>query len=274
MTGYAGYEAVFGPVVSLCRHWSLIQQMAWREVVGRYKGSIFGVLWSFFNPLLLLAVYTFLFGHVFKSRWGLPNEGASEFAVVLFVGMIVHSLLAECANRAPTLIVSQPNFVKKIVFPLDTLAWVTAATALFHAFVSTLVLLIAQLILMHSLPITVIAFPLVIAVFLPVVVGTVWLLSSIGVFIRDMQQAVGIIMVALLFLAPVFYPSSMLAEQYRWVLALNPLTVIIEQARAVLIWGRWPDPVTLLTYGACGSLYASLSLWWFQKTRGGFADVL
>lgn len=274
MSAYAGAAAIAAPLLSLSRNLALIRQMTRREVVGRYRGSLFGVLWSFFNPLLLLTVYTFVFGHVFKSRWGVQNEGTAEFAVILFVGMIIHGLLSECANRAPMLIVGNPNFVKKVVFPLETLAWTATGTALFHALVSTLVLLLAQLLLLGTLPITVLAFPVVILTFLPFVVGSVWLLSSIGVFVRDMQQAIGIITMAMMFLAPVFYPASMLAEPYRNWLALNPLTLIIEQAREVLVWGRWPDWMALARYGSLASAFAWLSFWWFQKTRSGFADVL
>ena len=266
--------SILAPWKTLVRNFGLVRQLTKRDVVGRYRGSVLGVFWSFFNPLLLLAVYTFVFAHIFKSRWGLPNEGKSEFAIVLFVGMIIHTLFAECANRAPSLVVSNPNYVKKVVFPLECLPWMAVGTALFHAIVSTLVLLLAQLLVLRELPVTVIAFPVVLLVFLPAIAGTVWLLASTGVFVRDLQQAVGILTVALLFLAPVFYPTSILPETYRYLLHLNPLTFVIEQARDVLIWGRWPDWPGLALYGLGSSLFAWMALWWFQRTRTGFADVL
>lgn len=263
-----------GPWRTLVRNFGLVRQLTKRDVIGRYRGSMFGVVWSFFNPLLLLVVYTFVFAHIFKSRWGLPNEGKSEFAIVLFVGMIIHTLFAECTNRAPSLVVSNPNYVKKIVFPLECLPWMVVGAAVFHAMVSTLALLLAQMVVLHALPITVIAFPLVLLVFLPAVVGTVWLLSATGVFVRDLHQAVGILTVALLFLAPVFYPSSIIREPYRNLLLLNPLTFVIEQSRDVLIWGRWPDWMGLVLYGLGSSLFAWVALRWFQRARTGFADVL
>jgi len=105
--------------------------MAWREVVGRYKGSLLGVLWSFLNPLFLLCVYTFVFGYVFKSRWGLPNEGTAEFAVVLFVGMIIPGPFAACAKRAPSLIVGKPNHVEKVIFPPGALRRGALGAAMF-----------------------------------------------------------------------------------------------------------------------------------------------
>ena len=274
MTMQARSVSPFTPWTTLFRHRVLIRKMTDREVVGRYRGSIMGVFWSFFNPLLLLAVYTFVFSEIFKARWGASGESRGEFAVLLFVGMIVHGLFAECANRAPSLIVGNPNYVKKVVFPLEVLPWVAVGAALFHALVSTLVLLLAQLVLFGRLPVTVIAFPLVLLVFLPAVVGTVWLLASFGVYLRDLQQAVGIATTAMLFLSPVFYPSSMLSRPYRDWLQYNPLTFVIEQAREVLVWGHWPDWVGLSIYGAGASVFAFLALWWFERTRGGFADVL
>lgn len=265
---------LFEPWSTLVRNFGLVRQLTRRDVIGRYRGSVFGVFWSFFNPLLLLVVYTFVFAHVFNARWGLPNEGKSEFAIVLFVGMIIHTLFAESANRAPSLVVGNANYVKKVVFPLECLPWMAVGTAVFHALVSTLALLLAQLFVLQTLPVTVIAFPLVLLVFLPAVVGTVWLLAATGVFVRDLQQAIGIITVALLFLAPVFYPSSMLPAKYRDLLLLNPLTFVIEQSRDVLIWGRWPNWTGLILYGLASSLFAWLGLRWFQRTRAGFADVL
>lgn len=265
---------ILSPWAALARHFALVRQMTRREVIGRYRGAMLGVFWSFFNPLLLLLVYTFVFGHVFKARWGLPNEGQAEFAVILFVGMIIHGFFAECANRAPQLVVSNPNYVKKVVFPLETLSWVVVGTALFHALVSTLALLLALLLVRGPLPVTVVAFPFVLLSFIPAVVGVVWLLASLGVFIRDLQQAVGILTMALMFLAPVFYPATMLAEPYRKLLLLNPLTFIIEQSREALIWGRWPDWIGLGLYTVGASVFAWFAFWWFQRTRPGFADVL
>ena len=249
--------------------------MAWREVVGRYKGSIFGLAWSFFNPLMMLAVYTFVFSVVFKARWGIDvSEGKTDFALVLFVGLIIHTLFAEVLNRAPTLILSHANYVKKVVFPLETLIFVSLSVALFHAAISFLVLL-AAFVVLNGLPSwTVIYTPATLLPLLPLTLGFGWLLASLGVYLRDIGQLMGIITTALLFLAPVFYPLTALPEAYQLVLHINPLTYPIEQTRAVVIFGDMPDWAGLGVYTMISVLICWIGFWWFQMTRKGFADVV
>lgn len=262
-------------VASLWRNRQLILQMSKREVVGRYRGSVMGMAWSFFNPVLMLAVYTFVFSVVFQTRWGVAGEASkTSFAILLFVGMIVHGLFAECANRAPSLILGNVNYVKKVVFPLEILPWVAMGSALFHAAISLLVLLVAQLIFHQSLPWTVVLFPLVLLPLLLATMGAAWFLAAIGVYLRDVSQTIGIITTVLLFLSPVFYPISALPEQYRIWLHLNPLTFIIEEGRKTLVFGQMPDWSGWGVYMVVSVAIAWMGFWWFQKTRKGFADVL
>lgn len=249
--------------------------MTKREVVGRYKGSFLGILWSFLNPLLMLIIYTFVFSVVFKSRWGInTDETKSQFAIVLFVGMIVHGLFAEVINRAPTLITSNVNFVKKVVFPLEILPSVTLTAALFHSLVSLAVLMTAFLLFNGYLNWTAILIPFVIFPLIILTLGFAWMLASLGVFLRDLGQTTGMVTMAMLFFSPIFYPVTALPVELRPWLMINPLTFIIEQARAVLIWGDLPD------WGGLGIYYlVSLGVAWagytlFQKMRKGFADVL
>lgn len=260
---------------SIWHHRSLIKQMAWREVVGRYKGSIFGLAWSFFNPLMMLAVYTFVFSVVFKARWGIEvSEGKADFALALFVGLIIHALFSEVLNRAPTLILSNANYVKKVVFPLEILTVVSVSVALFHTAMSFLVLLVA-LVGLHGLPNwTVIYTPLTLLPLLPLTLGLGWLLASLGVYLRDIGQLIGIATTALLFLAPVFYPLTALPEAYQSFLYINPLTYPIEQTRAVIILGDMPNWEGLGVYTIISVLTCWTGFWWFQRTRRGFADVL
>ena len=260
---------------SIWHHRKLIKQMAWREVVGRYKGSIFGLAWSFFNPLMMLAVYTFVFSVVFKARWGIEvSEGKTDFALVLFVGLIIHALFAEVLNRAPTLVLSNVNYVKKVVFPLEVLTFVSLSVALFHAAISFLVLLVAFVVL-NGLPSwTVIFTPVTLLPLLPLTLGFGWLLASLGVYLRDIGQLIGITNMALLFLAPVFYPLTALPEAYQSVLYINPLTYPIEQTRAVIIFGDMPNWVGLGVYFIISVSICCIGFWWFQRTRTGFADVL
>lgn len=262
-------------VRSFWRNRDLIWQMTRREVIGRYRGSVMGLAWSFLNPVLMLFVYTFVFSVVFKARWGgVGEEDKASFAIVLFVGMIVHGLFAECINRAPGLILANVNYVKKVVFPLEILPWVALGSALFHALVSLVVLLVAQVILNRQLPWTVVLFPLVM---LPLVIGTMgfaWFLAAIGVFVRDIGQTTGILTTVLLFLSPVFYPISALPEAYQGWLLINPLTFIIEAARNSLIFGQSPNWAAWWIYCAASLVISWAGFWWFQRMRKGFADVL
>lgn len=260
---------------SLWRNRQLIVQMTKREVVGRYKGSVLGLAWSFFNPVLMLTVYTFVFSVIFKARWGLGgDESKTQFAVVLFVGMIVHGLFAEVINRAPGLILSNVNYVKKVVFPLEILPVITMCAALFHSFISLGVLLIAFVIFNGYLHWTAVFTPLVLLPLVILTLGLAWMLASLGVFLRDVGQTIGIITTVMMFLAPVFYPITALPEEFRPWLMINPLTFIIEQAREVLIWGRLPDWIGLGIYTLAATAVAWVCYAWFQKTRKGFADVL
>lgn len=262
-------------VKSLWRNRQLIAQMTKREVVGRYKGSVMGLAWSFFNPVFMLAVYTFVFSVIFKSRWGVGGEESkTQFAVVLFVGMIVHGLFAEVLNRAPSLILSNVNYVKKVVFPLDTLPVIAMGVALFHSFISLGVLLAAFVLFNGYLHWTAIFTPFVLLPLVILTLGLAWMLASLGVFLRDVGQTIGIITTVMMFLSPVFYPVTNLPEEFRPWLMANPLTFIIEQAREVLIWGRLPDWSGLGIYTIAATVVAWLGYAWFQKTRKGFADVL
>lgn len=250
-------------------------QMTRREVVGRYRGSIMGLAWSFFNPILMLVVYTFVFSVVFKARWGTGvEESQTGFAIVLFVGMIVYGLFAEMVNRAPMLILSNVNYVKKVLFPLEILPVVSMSAALFHALISSCVLLAAILLINGCIAWTALLFPLVILPLLIATLGIAWFLASAGVFVRDVGQTIGIFTTVLMFVSPVFYPISALPEKFQIWLMLNPLTFVIEQSRAVMIFGKMPDWAGLGIYTAASLLMAWSGFWWFQKTRKGFADVL
>ena len=258
---------------SIWRNRQLIVQMTKREVVGRYKGSVMGLAWSFFNPVFMLVVYTFVFSVIFKSRWG-GDESRTLFAVVLFVGMIVLSLFSEVVNRAPTLILSNVNYVKKVVFPIEILPVIAMGAALFHSLISLSVLLAAFVLFNGYLHWTVIFIPLVLFPLVIVTLGLAWMLAALGVFLRDVGQTIGIITTILMFLSPVFYPVTAVPEKFRPFIMANPLTFIIEQAREVLIWGHTPNWIGLGVYTIAAIVIAWAGYALFQKTRKGFADVL
>ena len=253
----------------------LIMRMVSREVVGRYKGSLFGIAWSFLNPIVMLVTYTFVFSVIFKARWGDgPSESKTQFALLLFVGMIIFGLFSEVVNRAPGLIVSNVNYVKKVIFPLEILPVISLGAALFHFFVSFLVLTVAIIVVDGHLNWTIIYLPAVILPLILIIMGISWALASFGVYLRDIGQTIGIFTTILMFLSPVFYPVSALPEKFQGWMLLNPLTFIIEQARAIIIFGKQPDWYGLGVYTSFSIGIVWLGYFWFQKTRKGFADVL
>lgn len=259
---------------SLWRNRELIKASVKREVLGRYRGSVMGLLWSFINPLFMLAVYTFVFSVVFKARWNAGSESKTEFALVLFAGLIVFNLFAECITRAPSIILSNVNYVKKVVFPLEILPAVAMFSALFHGAISLGVWFLVYTVFMGVPHFTVFYLPLIILPFLLFTLGLSWALASLGVFLRDVSQFIGILISILMFMSPIFYPATNLPEPYRHIIYLNPLTLVIEQVRGVLYFGAVPDFVFLTVYGGVSMVIAWLGFVWFQKTRKGFADVI
>ena len=259
---------------SLWRNRSLIVASVKREVLGRYRGSVLGILWSFVNPLLMVAVYTFFFSVVFQARWGSGTGSQTDFALMLFAGLMMFTLFAECINRAPNLIISNVNYVKKVVFPLEILPTVTLLSAMFHMLISLSVWLLAYGLFFGVPHVTGLLLPLIVMPFLMFIMGLSWALASLGVYLRDVSQIIGVVTSVLMFLSPIFYPVSALPENYQHLLYLNPITSVVEMTRDVLFWNRTPDLVVLCLYWLATAVIAWLGFAWFQKTRKGFADVL
>ena len=260
--------------VSLWRNRSLVTALIRREVTARYRGSVMGILWSFLNPIFMLTVYTFVFSVVLNTRWGGGSDSKTEFALILFAGLIIFNLFAECINRAPGLILANTNYVKKVVFPLEMLPWIALGSALFNALISASVWLAAYLILFGLPHPTVLLLPLIFLPFLLFVMGITWALASLGVYLRDVSQFIGLVTTAMMFLSPIFYPLSAIPEAYRTLILLNPLSTVIEQTRDVLYWGNVPNMTTWFYCLLASILVAWSGFAWFQKTRKGFADVL
>lgn len=259
---------------SLARHRRLIYEMTKREVVGRYRGAVMGLLWSFFTPVLMLAVYTFVFGVVFKSRWVGSSSSQSEFAVVLFAGMMVFNLFAECINRAPSLVLSNPNFVKKVIFPLEILPVVAFGSAFFHFCVSVLVWLLFYLIVFGMPSPEALWLPLVILPLALLSIGISWCLASLGVYLRDVGQVIGVITTILMFMSPIFYSINSIPEKYRRFMYISPITYFVEQTRKILVWDQGMEWGAWLKVMLLSVIVAALGFAWFQKTRKGFADVI
>lgn len=266
---------LIGPFLPFVEQRSLLFEVTKREIQGRYRGASFGLLWSLLSPFLMLCVYTLAFGFVLKSRWPQAVENSKvNFALILYVGLIVHGFFAECVSRAPRLILDNPNYVKRVIFPLEVLPWAMILSALFHAVMNMLVFTVLFSITPGSPPWTVVLFPVVFLPFVLFVCGLCWLLASLGVYLRDINQVTGVLILAALFLSSAIVPIDTVPERYHWVFHLNPLTFIIDQAREVALWGRMPDWIGLGQYTLKASIFMYVCHAWFRKTRGGFADVL
>jgi len=253
----------------------LTYRLALREVEARYRGPVLGGFWAFVNPLVLLALYTFVFGVLFRSRWPRgPDTGLGGFALALFCGLIPLNIFNECVTRSPALILAVPHYVKRVVFPLEILPVSLLGSVLFHGLVSVSALLVVSLILTATLAWTVLLLPLVLLPLVLLSLGLSWLLASLGVFLRDLTQGVGLLTQVLLFATPVFYPREALPAGLRPWMALNPLAWVVENLRRIVLWGTLPDWWGLGVWTAVTAAILVLGYAWFMKTKRTFADVL
>lgn len=259
---------------SIANYRNLIAEMIKREVLGRYRGSVMGLLWSFFTPVLMLVVYTFVFSVVFRARWAGGSGSKTEFALVLFVGMMVYGLFSECINRAPALVLSNANYVKKVIFPLEILPVVSLGAALFHFSISMVVWTLFYLFLFGVPPIQALWLPVAILPLLIMCLGLSWFLASLGVYLRDVGQVITVVTTAMMFMSPVFFPIAAMPEEFRPYLYISPITYFIEQSRDLLIWNGGMHWLAWVKMFALSLIIAALGFAWFQKTRKGFADVI
>ncbi len=253
----------------------LFFQMLKRDIQKRYRGSQLGFLWAFFYPILMLLVYTFVFGMVMQVRWGVEGQDNIDFGLILFAGLLCHSLMAEVVISSVASITSNSQYVKKVVFPLEIISLVNLSNAIFHMFLGMLILLVIYLFSGNQLHWTIMLAPVVLFPFIVFLLGLSWFLSVLGVYIRDLGQIVGVLMTVLMFLCSILYPFERLPiELQPYVLWLNPLTIIVEQLRAVVLFGQLPNWELLGIYsiGAFGMLF--VGTWLFKRTRDGFADVI
>jgi lipopolysaccharide transport system permease protein len=260
-------------LLSLWRHRSLVVALTKREFSGRYRGSFGGLVWSFAQPLALLSVYTLAFGVILKARWGFSGSTA-DYALMLFAGLIIFNAFAEVLSKSPTLVTSNPNFVKKVVFPLELLPVITVATALIHALIGLGVWLAGYVLIVGTPQTTVLMFPLILICFLPVLLGLGWILSAVGVVIKDISQLTGMLNHTLLFLTPIFYSIEAAPSLLQKMLMLNPLTFVVEQFRLVIFYGQMPALKGLAVYFLLASVFAWIAYVVFRRLRPSFADMV
>jgi lipopolysaccharide transport system permease protein len=258
----------------LTARWSLIVDLTRRDALGRYKNSMLGVLWSLVTPIAMLIVYTFVFSTIFNVRWAGGSGSKTEFAVILFAGLIVFNVFAECVTKAPSVVTGNANLVKKVVFPLEVLPVVTLLSSLVHAAIALAVLLLFQLLFTGRFPVEALLAPILLVPYFLFVLGLTWFISALAVYVRDVSQTIGVVVTMLMFLSPLFFPASALPADWRILVHVNPLALPIEQFRDLVVWGRLPDASAVAWGGAFGAITAWAGYAWFQNARRGFADVL
>lgn len=259
----------------LWQYHGLIRQLTRREVLYRYKGSYLGLTWAFLQPLLMLAVYTFVFSIIFESKWGITHEdGKLTFAMALFCGILTFNIIGDVANAAPGLIIAHANFVKKVIFPLEILPVVKLMGALIHACFGLVILLAGMVIGQQPVSWTMLLLPLT---WIPVIIlsmGCAFFLSSLGVFIRDIGTTVGVFVSVFFFMSPIFYPLQAVPEELQLFIRINPIAIYVEDARRVMLWGEYPDWPWFLGGLGFSILVFISGFVFFMRSKKAFVDVI
>ena len=269
------YLNPFGALWGIWKGRDLLGQLVRRNIEIRYKGTMMGLVWMVVTPLVMLAVYTFVFGVVFKARWSAGlGDSKAVFALVMFCGMSVFNIFSEGVSGSVGIVTGNPNYVKKVVFPLELLPVSAVLSACFFGLIWIGILLLGIVLFLHKFCLASVCLPLV---FIPLILfscGFAWFVASLGVFIRDLAHAIGILLQVLYFMTPIFYSVDMVPESLRPVLLWNPLTSIVQSTRQVLMFGQWPDWHVLGFVTLLSMAVFQLGYFWFMKTKRGFADVL
>lgn len=270
---------LLNPVLSITtviKNRELLIQIIKRNILLRYKGSILGFIWSFIYPLMMLSIYTFVFGIVFKARWGIESfeNNKAAFPLIMFCGMSVFNIFSESVNSSTSVIINNQNYVKKVVFPIELLPMCNVVTSFFFGFAWFILLFIGIACFFGKIFWTMLLFPITLLPLLLLSAGISFFVASLGVYLRDIPQLVAIITQMLFFMTPIFYPISVVPENLQWILHINPLSSIVEQTRQIFIYGQTPTLTACLGTIAVSFIIFQLGFAWFMKTKKGFADVL
>lgn len=250
----------------------LLFKMAQRDINSKYYGSAFGLLWAAATPIVLMGAYWFVLGKMLKASW--PEVSAARYPMLLFLGIVIYVFFSEVLGRAPLLIESHKTYVKKVVFPLGILPGMTVLSACFHLALSLGFLVMVQLVVDRSLPVTWVSLPLILAPLALMCLGLSWFVSSFSVYIRDLQQMMPLLITVSMFLSPIFFPMEGLPAHVQALFLFNPVTVPIELSRDAVLMGMWPESSMLLAYWGAALLIAVAGAAWFGFSQKGFADVI
>jgi lipopolysaccharide transport system permease protein len=267
-------KLIASPVRTVVQNHRLIRSMARRDILARYRGSFGDVFWTVLNPLLLMATYFFVFGIVLQTRFG-PDQSRTSFALYFLAGMLPWLAFSEPAGRAAYVILEHRNFVKKLVFPLDTLPVNQVVSGLVTELFGAAVFVTGLLIVRHTVPATVLWLPVLIIPQLLFTLGVCWFLAALGVYMRDLGQIMALVLTLWFFITPICYPeSAKLSPVISAVMRENPLYVLVRGYRAVFLEGHAPELFPLLKLWAIALALFFLGHVWFYRLRKSFADVI
>jgi lipopolysaccharide transport system permease protein len=266
-------RAVWRPLWELPRRFELILSLARRELVARYRGSFLGIVWALLTPVVMIAIFTFIFAGIFGARFGVSGS-TWDYALYLFCGLLPWTMFQDTLVQSATTIVNHSNLVKRVVFPLETLPIAQALSSLGNQLFGTVALLIAIVIMHQELHLTILWLPALIIPQLLFTLGAAWLIAALGVFLRDIAQGISLILSAWMFLTPIIYPESIVPDRYRFFININPFTALVRSYRRILLEGAAPDWTGLAYFTGVALISFLFGYWWFARTRKNFADVI
>ncbi len=267
--------SLYSLIESILKNKDLILQLTKRNILLKYRGSLLGFIWSFLQPIIQLAIYTFAFSIVFKAKWGIENESHFDFALILFASLNVFNLLGDVMRESPFLILNHTSYVKKVVFPLELLPIAHLLTVAFNTTISLIIFILLFAFLGASpIPMSIFMLPLILVPLMFLSLASAYFISSLCVYFRDIAQIVGNAVTVLMFVSPVFFSIDRISQKYQWLLLLNPLSHILDASRSVMIFGRYPQISYLVAYWLLSILALALGYWWFQRSRISFGDLV
>jgi lipopolysaccharide transport system permease protein len=265
-------------VTGLWARRELIGEFTRRNIEIRHRGSRLGALWALINPLTMLGLYFVIFGVIYNTRFGvIKNETGYDCLLAMFLGLSLFHAFSETLSWAPSLIISNPNYVKKVVFPLEVLPVSYVGAAAFHLMVSLALVLAGSIFSTAGLGWDALWLPILVLPLLVLSLGTAWLLAAVGVFVRDIGQLSAFAVTVLLFASAIMFPASMIGAKSPelWsILRFNPILQIVDLARHTVLWHEplaWPK--LAYVYGVATAVLA-LGAALFSVLRKSFAEVI
>ena len=273
ITAQTTHQRIWRPLWELPARADLIFSFARRDLAGRYKGSALGIAWAVLTPIVMIAIFTFIFAGIFGARFG-ASDSNWDYALYLFCGLLPWSMFQESVQQSSNTIVANANLVKRVVFPLETLPAAQAFAALGNQLFATIALLIGIVVIRQKLQLTALWLPVLLIPQLLLTLGAAWLIASLGVFLRDIAQGITLLLMAWMYLTPIIYPESIVPERFRWFINANPFTTLVRSYRNIFLDGLAPDWRGLAYFTAIALLVFVFGYWWFARTRKNFADVI